>query len=98
MIFVKVELYDKEAMKFMKDNQITLWKPMLPALVQGFFFISFFWALYPMAELPVESLKNGGILWFKDLSAADPYYIMPAFSGGTMAYLLIVSFSYLLLT
>lgn len=30
-----------------------------------------------MAAIPVPSLENGGILWFTDLTIADPYYILP---------------------
>lgn len=84
----EVELHRRELETFLKNNQINLWKPMLPALVQGFVFISFFWALNPLAQLPLESLKTGGILWFQDLTITDPYRIMPIFSGATVAYLI----------
>lgn len=30
-----------------------------------------------MAELPVPGLDSGGILWVKDLTVSDPYYILP---------------------
>jgi YidC/Oxa1 family membrane protein insertase len=30
-----------------------------------------------MSNLPVESLKAGGILWFTDLTVPDPYFILP---------------------
>lgn len=30
-----------------------------------------------MANLPVESMKTGGTLWFTDLTVADPYYALP---------------------
>ncbi|XP_015265175.1 PREDICTED: mitochondrial inner membrane protein OXA1L [Gekko japonicus] len=47
-------------------------------------FISFFIALRKMAELPVPSLQTGGLWWFTDLSAADPYYILPLSVTVTM--------------
>lgn len=47
-------------------------------------FISFFFALKKMANLPVESLKEGGFLWLKDLTIYDPYYIMPVVTSLTM--------------
>jgi len=47
-------------------------------------FISFFFALRKMANLPVESLKDGGFLWLKDLTVHDPYYIMPIITSVTM--------------
>ena len=34
-----------------------------------------------MADLPVPGFKDGGFLWFTDLSLADPYYVLP-FLGG----------------
>ena len=37
-----------------------------------------------MSYLPVEALKTGGTLWFPDLSAADPYFILPVLCAGTM--------------
>ncbi len=40
-------------------------------------FISFLMALRGMAQLPVESMKTGGILWFHDLTVPDPTYALP---------------------
>ncbi len=37
-----------------------------------------------MAYLPVPSLQTGGLWWFTDLSAADPFYILPIAVTGTM--------------
>lgn len=51
-------------------------------------FISFFIALRKMAYLPVPSLQTGGLLWFVDLTAADPFYILPVFVTGTMFFIL----------
>lgn len=41
-----------------------------------------------MAELPVPSLQTGGTLWFLDLTAADPFYILPLAVTGTMFFIL----------
>lgn len=30
-----------------------------------------------MASKPVESLKEGGLWWFMDLTSSDPYYLLP---------------------
>lgn len=54
-------------------------------------FISFFVALRKMAYLPVPSLQTGGMLWFPDLTAADPFYILPLAVTGTMFFILEVS-------
>uniref|UniRef100_A0A3Q4BD70 Membrane insertase YidC/Oxa/ALB C-terminal domain-containing protein n=1 Tax=Mola mola TaxID=94237 RepID=A0A3Q4BD70_MOLML len=51
-------------------------------------FISFFIALRKMAYLPVPSLQTGGMLWFPDLAAADPFYILPLAVTGTMFFIL----------
>jgi len=34
--------------------------------------------------LPMESMKSGGMLWFTDLTVADPYYVLPVLSALTM--------------
>lgn len=40
-------------------------------------FVSFFLALQKMAAAPVPGLHRGGLAWFPDLAASDPYYILP---------------------
>jgi YidC/Oxa1 family membrane protein insertase len=40
-------------------------------------FISFFWAIRGMTELPLESMKTGGLYWFTDLTVPDPAYVLP---------------------
>lgn len=47
-------------------------------------FISFFMGLREMASTPVESLKTGGIFWFKDLTLPDQYYAMPIITSLTL--------------
>ena len=46
-------------------------------LVQIPVFISFFLAIKGMANLPLESMKTGGIYWFTDLTVPDPTYVLP---------------------
>ncbi|KAG0726621.1 Mitochondrial inner membrane protein OXA1L [Chionoecetes opilio] len=43
-----------------------------------------FMGLRKMANLPVESLTEGGLWWFTDLTLADPYYILPIITSCTM--------------
>ncbi|KAL3046321.1 hypothetical protein OYC64_004349 [Pagothenia borchgrevinki] len=57
-------------------------------LIQAPVFISFFMALMKMSELPVPSMQSGGLLWFPDLTAADPFYILPVIVTGTMFFIL----------
>ena len=40
-------------------------------------FISVFVGLRQMTNLPVESMTNGGFLWFVDLTTSDPFFILP---------------------
>jgi YidC/Oxa1 family membrane protein insertase len=35
-----------------------------------------------MANLPVPGLESGGFLWFQDLSASDPFFILPIATAG----------------
>ncbi|KAK6347074.1 Mitochondrial inner membrane protein oxa1 [Orbilia brochopaga] len=60
--------------------------PLLP--IAGFFQIPFqigsFFILRQMAYLPVPGLDTAGILWFTDLTSADPYFILPVVSSGLL--------------
>lgn len=47
-------------------------------------FMSFFFALKGMSNIPVESMKEGGLFWFADLTICDPYYILPLLTSVTM--------------
>ncbi|KND02806.1 YidC/Oxa1 family membrane protein insertase [Spizellomyces punctatus DAOM BR117] len=49
----------------------------LIALVQAPVFISFFFGLKGMAELPVPGFETGGLAWFANLSIPDPTYVLP---------------------
>ncbi|BBN11692.1 YidC/Oxa1 family membrane protein insertase [Marchantia polymorpha subsp. ruderalis] len=55
--------------------------PILGAFVQAPIFMCFFFAIRNMAER-VESFKEGGALWFTDLSTPDSFFIMPVLSGA----------------
>lgn len=37
-----------------------------------------------MANVPVESLKTGGILWFEDLTVPDQFYALPIITSLTL--------------
>ncbi|KAA8495507.1 Mitochondrial inner membrane protein OXA1-like [Porphyridium purpureum] len=57
-------------------------KSVIPVLVQAPIFIGAFWALQHMAVV-TPGLTHGGVLWFTDLSARDPYLILPVLTGLT---------------
>ncbi|XP_002169136.2 mitochondrial inner membrane protein OXA1L isoform X1 [Hydra vulgaris] len=73
-----------ELQDFFKKHNCNPLKSIISPLVQLPLFISFFIAIRKMCNLPVESLQTGGILWFSDLSAADPYMIFPIACAFTM--------------
>uniref|UniRef100_W5KUM4 OXA1L mitochondrial inner membrane protein n=1 Tax=Astyanax mexicanus TaxID=7994 RepID=W5KUM4_ASTMX len=73
-----------ELMMFYKKHDVNPVRGFLVPLVQAPVFISFFIALRQMAYLPVPSLQTGGLGWFTDLTAADPYFILPFAVTGTM--------------
>ncbi|XP_010899007.2 mitochondrial inner membrane protein OXA1L [Esox lucius] len=69
---------------FQKKNDVNPLRGFLVPLVQTPVFISFFIALRKMSYLPVPSMQTGGCLWFLDLTAADPFYILPIAVTATM--------------
>ncbi|XP_032669456.1 mitochondrial inner membrane protein OXA1L isoform X2 [Odontomachus brunneus] len=73
-----------ELADYMKKNNIKVGKNFLVPFIQGPIFLSCFLALRKMANLPVDSMKEGGFLWMQDLTMHDPYYIMPIFTCVTL--------------
>ncbi|XP_070623055.1 mitochondrial inner membrane protein OXA1L-like [Erythrolamprus reginae] len=69
---------------FQKIHNVNPLRGLIVPLVQTPIFISFFFALRKMAEYPVPSMQTGGLWWFMDLTAADPYYILPVMASVTM--------------
>ncbi|PLS81182.1 MAG: hypothetical protein CYG60_26105 [Actinobacteria bacterium] len=54
----------------------------LPALVQLPIFLVLYYTIKEFEGL--ESFTTGGLFWFQDLTAADPYFILPIFYVATM--------------
>jgi YidC/Oxa1 family membrane protein insertase len=73
-------IYSQELRKLWEKNNCSPFRTMLLPMVQVPLFMTFFFAIRGMTSLPVPQLKEGGILWFTDLVAADPYYILPTTS------------------
>lgn len=71
-------------MLFMKEKDISPFKSLLVPVAMAPVFISFFFGLRKMANLPVESMKEGGLFWFTDLTLADPYYLLPLITSATV--------------
>lgn len=81
---LEVARYSHELMKFMKEKGLNPFKNMIVPLAQMPIFISFFMALREMANVPIESLRSGGLFWFTDLTVPDQYYLMPVITSLTL--------------
>lgn len=77
-----------ELVNLFREQKLSPFQPLIPMGIQAFTFISFFYALQGMAKLPVESMKTGGLFWFKDLTIPDPYYLLPLTTSVTLGFML----------
>ncbi|XP_072705314.1 mitochondrial inner membrane protein OXA1L [Ciconia boyciana] len=66
-----------ELAAYQKRHNVNPLRGFLVPLVQTPLFVSFFLALQKMAAAPVPGLHRGGLAWFPDLAAPDPYYVLP---------------------
>ncbi len=79
----------EEMMKLYQERKVNPLGGCLPILVQMPIFIGIFYVIrqfggYSLGgrKVPPQypSFHEGGILWFQNLSAADPYFILPVLS------------------
>jgi len=68
-----------EIMKLQKDNGVNMFGGCIPTLIQ----LPLLYAFFSMLPKVVE-LRQAHWLWLPDLSAADPYHILPIFMGLSM--------------
>lgn len=73
----------EEIMKLYQERQVNPLGGCFPILVQMPIFIAMFWIIQDF-EQEHPDFTSGGMLWFTDLSASDPYYILPVLSAVTM--------------
>jgi YidC/Oxa1 family membrane protein insertase len=83
----------EEMMRLYQDRKVNPLGGCLPILVQMPIFIGIFYVIrqfggYTVGDRTVPptepSFHDGGILWFQNLSVADPYFILPVLSALTM--------------
>jgi YidC/Oxa1 family membrane protein insertase len=83
----------EEMMKLYQERKVNPLGGCLPILVQMPIFIGIFYVIrrfggYTVGDRVVPptqpTFHEGGILWFQNLSVADPYYILPIVSALTM--------------
>jgi YidC/Oxa1 family membrane protein insertase len=70
---------NEEMMKLYKEHGINPAGGCLPMLIQ----IPVFWGFFRMLVVAVEFRQSPFILWIKDLSIKDPYYVTPLLMGAT---------------
>ncbi|MED5499313.1 MAG: membrane protein insertase YidC, partial [Pseudomonadota bacterium] len=70
----------QEMMKFYQKEKINPLGGCLPMVIQMPVFIALYWMLMESVELRHAPF----MLWINDLSAKDPYFILPIIMGGTM--------------
>ncbi|VAW47162.1 Inner membrane protein translocase and chaperone YidC, long form [hydrothermal vent metagenome] len=73
-------LFQQKMMKLYKEEKINPLGGCLPILIQMPVFIALYWVLL----YSVEMRHAPFMLWIQDLSATDPYYILPIIMGLTM--------------
>src|ERR671920_469573 len=73
----------EEIMKLYQERQVNPFGSCFPLLIQMPIFIGMFYVIRSFGDTH-PSFTSGGILWFQDLSAYDPLYILPVLSALTM--------------
>lgn len=73
----------EEIMKLYQERQVNPFGSCFPLLIQMPIFIGMFYVIRSFGDTH-PSFTSGGILWFQDLSAYDPFYILPILSAVTM--------------
>jgi len=74
------ERLNKELLKFYKEHKVNPVGGCLPMVFQ----IPVFVALFNILYMTIELRQAPFILWVKDLSVQDPYYVLPILMGVTM--------------
>ena len=74
----------KEMDQFLASKGVSLFGGFHLMFAQGIVFMSMFFGLREMANLPVESLKIGGMGWFTDLTISDPIMLLPVLTSASL--------------
>ncbi|KAM7187250.1 mitochondrial inner membrane protein OXA1 [Rhypophila sp. PSN 637] len=86
--------YQAEMTLIRKAAGIKMWKTLIP-MVNIPISYGMFRLFRGMAGLPVPSLENGGVLWFQDLTVADPFFIMPVLTAAIIYKGMMVAVPYM---
>ena len=77
---VGVQLAQGALQNLFKKHDVHPLRAMKVPLVQFPVFLSMFYGLRRLAEAPLPQFLEGGFSWVTDLTATDPYLILPALS------------------
>jgi len=75
--------YTQQVKALFKKYDCSVTGSLIAPLASAPLFMSFFFGLKTAPEIFPELLATGGMLWFPDLTAPDPYLIMPVLSATT---------------
>lgn len=75
--------YTQQVKALFKKYDCSMTGSLIAPLASAPLFMSFFFGLKTAPEIFPELLATGGMLWFPDLTAPDPYLIMPVLSATT---------------
>ncbi|XP_013413310.1 mitochondrial inner membrane protein OXA1L [Lingula anatina] len=89
-IITRMEI-ERKQQELNRNSKANPSKVMLIPIFQGVVFVSWFKGMREMTSLPVESMKEGGLWWFTDLTMLDPYYALPAMTALTLLLILEVN-------
>lgn len=64
---------------------VKIWKIAVP-MIQIPLGYGTFRLMRGMSALPVPGLEDGGLLWIKDLTLADPFFLLPILTSGAFYY------------
>jgi len=79
--------FSKQMKSLFAKYQVKPLRAFSAPLVQLPLFMGMFLGLKKMPKLFPEDLSTGGMLWFPDLSVADPLYVLPLLASGTFLIL-----------
>jgi len=77
------EKQQEELMKLYQERSVNPLGGCFPLIIQMPIFITMFYVIRDFGNTH-EDFASGGILWFQNLTAADPFYILPVLSAVTM--------------
>lgn len=72
----------QEMMQLYREEKVNPMAGCLPILIQMPIFLALYWVLVESVELR----HAPWVLWIQDLSAMDPWFILPIFMGATMFF------------